>query len=75
LILNGYSDWHLPTKEELNALYVNLYPIGVGGFASAYYWSSSEGANYGAWYQYFDGGNQNYIVKIGTSAVRAVRAF
>lgn len=75
LILNGYSDWHLPTKEELNALYVNLYPIGVGGFASAYYWSSSEGANYGAWYQYFDGGNQNYIVKMGTSAVRAVRAF
>jgi hypothetical protein len=75
LILNGYSDWHLPTKEELNALYVNLYPIGVGGFASAYYWSSSENGNDDAWIQHFGNGNQANNGKANASYVRAVRAF
>ena len=40
LVLNGFSDWHLPTKEELNQLYLNKEK--VGGFAfDDYYWSST----------------------------------
>lgn len=75
LILNGYSDWHLPLKEELNALFVNLKQVGVGGFASGYYWSSTEYNNYNAWLQNFnDGGQSNYNKNDGYN-VRAVRAF
>jgi hypothetical protein len=44
LVLGGYSDWYLPSKDELNKLYLNK--VAVGGFASYYYWSSSEDSQY-----------------------------
>jgi hypothetical protein len=81
LILNGYSDWHLPSKEELNSVFVNLKQVGVGGFANYGYWSSTESNIYPAWWQYFDGGEQSdYHKKYGyyegkNYHVRAVRAF
>ena len=37
LVLGGYDDWFLPSKEELNKLYLNK--AAIGGFAAAYYWS------------------------------------
>ena len=36
----GYSDWFLPSRDELSKLYQNKATI--GGFGSAWYWSSSE---------------------------------
>jgi hypothetical protein len=75
LILNGYSDWHLPSKEELNALYVNLKQLGVGGFADNDYWSSTEYYKDGAWRQYFGSGSQYGNGKYSYAIVRAVRAF
>ena len=65
--------WRLPTKDELNILYVNKDKI--GGFANSLYWSSTEnGGNY-AWFQHFVYGDQNDFYKSATSYVRAVRAF
>lgn len=76
LILNGYSDWHLPSKEELNSVYFNLKQVGVGGFASNYYWSSTEYNNeYYAWLQDFSNGRQDDYGKGYDYDVRAVRAF
>lgn len=75
LILNGYSDWHLPSKEELNSVYVNLKQIGVGGFASSSYWSSTERWNGIAWRQYFNNGELYNGSKDDEYTVRAVRAF
>jgi len=69
----GFTDWYLPSKDELNKLYINKSAI--GGFASAFYWSSSENNSTSAWYQYFASGNQYYYVKTSTYYVRAVRAF
>ena len=70
----GYTDWFLPSQDELDALY-DAKDV-VGGFASGSYWSSSEYSSNYAWYQYFDDGNQsNYDGKGSTLRVRAVRAF
>jgi hypothetical protein len=72
---NGYTDWFLPSRDELNELYLNKDV--VGGFSYDYYWSSSESDSYkvGAWYQHFGLGGQNYVTKNYTVRVRAVRAF
>ena len=70
----GFTDWYLPSKDELNKLYINNSAI--GGFASAFYWSSSEyHVPNGAWLQDFSSGNQNNSLKTNTFYVRAVRAF
>ncbi len=73
LELNGYSDWYLPSKDELNELYINK--AAVGGFAYGGYWSSSEYGNGYAWAQYFNFGSQGNFSKVGAGYVRAVRAF
>jgi Protein of unknown function (DUF1566)/Lower baseplate protein N-terminal domain len=73
LVLNGYSDWYLPSKDELNELYLNK--VAIGGFTNNPYWSSSEGSINYAWEQYFYDGNQGATVKFPTYYVRAIRSF
>ena len=68
-----YGDWYLPSKHELNLLY--LQKTVVGGFASASYWSSSENDSNYAWIQYFANGIQADYNKVNAYYVRAVRAF
>ena len=65
--------WRLPTKDELNLLYENKEKI--GGFASNYYWSSTEFDFNTAWLQNFSNGFQLYFPKLYFPYVRAVRAF
>ena len=72
------NGWRLPTKNELNLMYLNKDKI--GGFAGNYYWSFTEFDFYCAWLQDFGNGNQgsgkmfNYF-KTTRKNVRAVRAF
>jgi hypothetical protein len=73
LVLNGYDDWYLPSKDELNKLYQSKDLI--GGFGATWYWSSSDASSHKAWFQYFLSGFQNYLERYNTYYVRAVRAF
>ncbi len=77
LSLSGYSDWFLPSKDELNLMYTNLKLFGVGGFADILYWSSSEfyPLYLNAWVQSFGSGTQFNNTKNINYQVRAVRAF
>ena len=74
----GKNDWFLPSRDELNLIYTNLYKAKVGGFAyQGYqaYWSSSEIDATSAWNQDFFNGFKGYLRKKHESWVRAVRAF
>jgi hypothetical protein len=75
LVFEGFSDWYLPSKDELNKIYLNK--AAVGGFAFHCYWSSTEFNNLYAWFQDFHTGSQyNYYYGKGADFhVRAVRAF
>lgn len=63
--------WRLPTREELHLMWLNRDTI--GGFAAAFYWSSSEYNKYNAWNQAFNNRNQYASGKVFTNYVRAVR--
>jgi hypothetical protein len=71
----GYTDWYLPSKDELNKLYLNR--VAIGGFAANNYWSSTEFGNDRAWRQNFSSGSgyQSDYLKNFTFYVRAIRAF
>ncbi len=71
----GYDDWYLPSKDELDMMYVNLHLQGLGGLNSNIYWSSTEVNAIIAWGQDFGNGSQLGEHKILPGSVRAVRAF
>ena len=71
----GYSDWFLPSRDELNEMYSALKLKGIGGFADDFYWSSSVNTSNYVWVQHFGGktlvaGDKNKMYR-----VRPVRIF
>ena len=89
LVVGIYDDWYLPSKDELNEMWVNLAdsdgdgtntgpsdPNNIGGFADSFYWSSSEFGSNVAWTQnFFSGGQEAFSGKDEFVHVRAIRAF
>ncbi len=78
--LNGYDDWFLPSQDELNLMYENLYLQELGNFddtlASSYYWTSSEYNANNAYYQYFyNGAKISTNKESAENKVRAIRKF
>jgi hypothetical protein len=73
LVAGGYGDWYLPSKDELNQLYLNR--AAIGGFAASVYWTSTESGATGARTQWFDTGFQDVQHKYNGPNTRAVRSF
>lgn len=73
---DGYSDWYLPSKDELDLLYQAYKNDVIPGFAHAYYWSSTEISNKDVYYKSFWDG-QSYVDIKGNhpNKVRAIRSF
>ncbi len=74
----GGVSWYLPSKEELNEVYLalkeNRDPPLID--ETGYLWSSSESDNKYAWKQRFNSyGTQILDVKTASNGVRAIRAF
>jgi hypothetical protein len=73
LVLGGYSDWFLPSLDELGILRQNRDLI--GGFNDYNYWSSTEYDDGSAWDMTFMDGGWQYGPKDLFQSVRAVREF
>jgi Protein of unknown function (DUF1566) len=82
LVLDSYSDWYLPSWDELKKIYPNQ--VAIGGFSispTSFYWTSSEVVaiappNSGVfWVSFFNGNSGQVNKNDNTLFVRAVRSF
>ena len=70
----GYSDWYLPSRDELIKLYTNR--ASIGGFNNVSYWSSSQVGTTTAWSINFSTGTSSSTSTKSTLLyVRAIRKF
>jgi hypothetical protein len=76
LVLNGFSDWFLPSLEELLEVYTNLASAGLGSFVNQSYWSSTQADAAQAFTVDMSSGNANQHNKSQTNRhTRAMRRF
>jgi hypothetical protein len=91
LVINNYNDWYLPSKDELNKIFLNKNTIGTFTLPDSTYWSSSEvvgnNANTNAYFLTFTSSASQNVVGVWWSQakirligsnpikVRAVRNF
>lgn len=71
----GFTDWFLPSKDQLDKLYSNR--MFVGGFSEEIYWSSTEFDVASVWVQDFTNGQQHLDNSSDGANVhtRAIRTF
>ena len=85
LTKGGYSDWYLPSKDELNEMYINKNLINTtsiynGGYAlnisdDDEYWSSTQEGPFYSTIQRFGDGHQKGRGKSNLACARAIRSF
>ena len=76
---NSFDDWFMPSRDELNFMYGNLYLKGLGNFRPEQYWSSTTWTDtwgsYRAWYINFADGKHDNVNAGQNRRVRPVRQF
>ena len=77
-IIEGYTDWYLPSAVELEEMYNTIGNGGlegnIGGFENNRYWSSSESSGNYAWYVDFGTGVLTATSKNGVFRIRVIRS-
>lgn len=76
---NGYTDWFLPSRDELIPIHFNLKVKGLGNIVTGHYWTSTQTkldkATYAETIRVGDDGGQQNGGKNNFTKVIAVRAF
>ena len=79
LTLNGYSDWFLPSIDELEEIYTAVGPgasSNIAGITNDVYWSSTQkDDNYAKRYNMNSSSGAGNANKSNNNYVRAIRAF
>ena len=75
LVENTYSDWYLPSIDELGSMISNNIAAGLGMPSSQYYWSSSENSDTHAAVWNVNNGVKQTSAKSSGYHVRAIRSF
>jgi len=79
LTIENYSDWYLPSRDELVEILERIgqdSSIGnIGGFANIKYWSSSEIGSTTSWIVNFDSGTMSNQTKSDAFRARIIRSF
>lgn len=68
----GYSDWYLPSRNELNQIYENKHLFPAENFGLTY-WSSTEFNDQRAYSQNFSVGETSIVAKSSHHRVRCIR--
>jgi hypothetical protein len=72
LTINNYNDWFLPSKDEVNQIYLNIPISGFGTTAAL--WTSSEITSTGAYLHTFNGSSASAL-KSASNTAAPVRMF
>jgi cell division septation protein DedD len=75
LNINGFTDWFLPSRDELHHMYGNLKMNGIGDFRDERYWSSTASNSEYFWSEAFSSGSQDTTHRGYELRVRPVRRF
>ena len=70
----GFTDWFIPSADELALMYSQLKLEGLSNLNGADYWSSTQISDNSAHYQWM-GGSAGPTDKINALSVRPIRAF
>jgi hypothetical protein len=73
LARHGYSDWYLPSRDELNLLWNVGDPLAGVDTSGSWYWTSTEDDSDDAWLQRFSDGLQSDVVGITKQNAVTVR--
>ena len=71
----GFTDWYLPSQDELSKVYNFVHNKGVGNFEPNFYWTSTQISSSTAQHVLFTNGSVSFSTKSNSHFVRAVRNF